>query len=199
MSGARTDGWRFVGLRGADQRPLRTVPDLLPGAGEAGYRVAARRSSEEPSPPLEWAASWAPSRCWASRQPAPTSGRLGTRFAAIQALAILGAALDGSSATLAASLVVAGATLALSNTLLNTLLQSTSGDGVRGQTAALYMLAMRGGLALGNLVTGATVSWAGVRPALFGQAVLALVLQLLLGRWLARTSAEAPSLPAVAR
>ncbi len=51
-------------------------------------------------------------------------------------------------------LVAGGATMTMSNTSVNTMLQTTARDDLRGQASSLYMLAMRGGLALGSLITG---------------------------------------------
>jgi hypothetical protein len=53
--------------------------------------------------------------------------------------------------------------------------------GVRGRTVSLYMLALRGGLSVGSLATGLTVSLLGVREALLIDGLLAVLVQLLLG------------------
>ena len=49
------------------------------------------------------------------------------------------------------SLVLAGIAMSVSNTSANSLLQAGRGPRLRGQTVSLYMLAMRGGMALGSL------------------------------------------------
>jgi len=54
-------------------------------------------------------------------------------------------------------MVFGGVFLTVGNTSANTFLQSHATETNRGQTASLYMLAMRGGLSLGNLVMGAEV------------------------------------------
>jgi Transmembrane secretion effector len=79
-------------------------------------------------------------------------------------------------------LVLAGATMTVSNTAANTLLQSTASPRLLGQTVSLYMLALRGGMSLGALLTGAAVSLVGVQRALLLDGLLALVLQLLVTR-----------------
>ena len=82
-------------------------------------------------------------------------------------------------------LVIAGLSMNISNTSANSFLQSSASPRLRGQTVSLYMLAMRGGLSIGSLVTGAAVSGFGVRWALLANAALAVTVQVLLGRiWL---------------
>jgi predicted MFS family arabinose efflux permease len=76
----------------------------------------------------------------------------------------------------------AGFAMTLSNTSANTLLQSAAQAEVRGQSVSLFMLVMRGGMALGGLLTGLSVSLLGVRQALFANGALAIGLQLLI--WL---------------
>ena len=53
--------------------------------------------------------------------------------------------------------------------------------GVRGRTVSLYMLALCGGLSVGSLATGLTVSLLGVREALLINGLLVVLVQLLLG------------------
>lgn len=71
---------------------------------------------------------------------------------------------------------LAGAAQTISNTAANTLVQETAGPGVLGQTVSLYMLAMRGGISLGALLTGAAVGLIGVRQALLLDGVAAIVI-----------------------
>ncbi len=81
-------------------------------------------------------------------------------------------------------LVFAGLAMTISNTSANTHIQSTSPVALRGQTVSLYMLAMRGGIALGSLLTGSAISVLGLRHALFVDGTLALFLQFVVGwRW----------------
>lgn len=72
--------------------------------------------------------------------------------------------------------------MTLSNTAINTLLQATASPALRGQTGSLYMLAIRGGMAFGSLLTGGLVHLVGIRGALVIDGVLAIVAQLVLGR-----------------
>jgi hypothetical protein len=73
--------------------------------------------------------------------------------------------------------------MTIGNTALNALLQSTARPGMLGQTVSLYMLAMRGGLAMGALLTGASVNLLGVRRALLVNGILAVLAQALVAQW----------------
>jgi MFS family permease len=82
-------------------------------------------------------------------------------------------------------MLLGGAAMAVSNVGANSLLQATTNPRLLGQTASLYMLAMRGGLSLGSLLTGLSVGLVGVRYALAINGVLAVAAQLAIGRmWL---------------
>ncbi len=72
--------------------------------------------------------------------------------------------------------------MSVANTAANTLVQSIAPVTLRGQTVSLYMLAVRGGMSLGGLATGVSISWLGVRDALLVNGALAVVLQLLIAR-----------------
>ncbi len=91
--------------------------------------------------------------------------------------------------------VLAGASMTVSNTAVNALLQATSSPRLLGQTVSLYMLAMRGGISLGALLTGASVSLMGVRHAFLANGLLAVAVQVLIARtWLrARMPAANPN------
>lgn len=86
-------------------------------------------------------------------------------------------ALNTSLWALPPLLALAGASMTISNTAANSLLQATTNPRRLGQTVGLYMLAMRGGISLGALVTGATVGLLGVQHALLLNGVLAMVSQ----------------------
>ncbi len=79
-------------------------------------------------------------------------------------------------------LLLAGASMTISNTAANSLLQAAASPRLLGQTVSLYMLAMRGGISLGALLTGAAVSVLGVRHALLLDGVAAMVVQAALAR-----------------
>jgi predicted MFS family arabinose efflux permease len=79
-------------------------------------------------------------------------------------------------------LVLAGASMTISNTSANTLLQSTASPHQLGRTVSLYMLAVRGGSSIGALLTGLEISAVGVQRALLLNGVLALVAQTVIAR-----------------
>lgn len=108
-------------------------------------------------------------------------------LAVVYGLVVLLAALNQWAWGLPVLFVLAGMAMTGSNTSANTLLQSQASTRLRGQTISLFMLAMRGGLSLGSLLTGLSVHWLGVREALFINGVLAVLLHLLLGRLWRRT------------
>jgi MFS family permease len=87
---------------------------------------------------------------------------------------------------LPALMVLAGATMTVSNTSANSLLQATADPRLLGRTASLFMLSLRGGISLGSLLTGISVNLLGVRHALLVNGVLAIVLHLVIGRAWAR-------------
>jgi predicted MFS family arabinose efflux permease len=80
------------------------------------------------------------------------------------------------------SMLLAGFALTASNTCANTLLQTNGAEGRRGQTVSMYMLAIRCGMAIGSVVTGASVHALGVRSGIAINGALAIVVQLILGR-----------------
>jgi hypothetical protein len=72
----------------------------------------------------------------------------------------------GSIGQLAILLVGSGGfLLAVANTCANIFLQSQAINQNQVQTASLYMLALRGGLSLGNLATGVLISFSSVHVA----------------------------------
>jgi MFS family permease len=76
----------------------------------------------------------------------------------------------------------AGAAMTSSNTLANAVIQQTSHDDLRGQAVSMYMLAMRGGAALGSLATGIGIPAFGIRGALVIDGTIAIILQLAIWR-----------------
>jgi predicted MFS family arabinose efflux permease len=92
------------------------------------------------------------------------------------------AALDPWFVVLPVLLILAGVSKNISNTSANSVLQTTAPRQLLGQTVALHMLAIRGGVSLGSLFTGMSVSLFGVRQALIINGILAIVAQLLLSR-----------------
>lgn len=108
----------------------------------------------------------------------PLANAFAVSFGAVVALA----ALTPWAWTLPALLVLAGVAMTASNASANALLQSTAPPTLRGQTVSLFMLCMRGGMALGGLGTGAMVHLLGVRQALLVNGILAIAAQVVVGR-----------------
>lgn len=84
--------------------------------------------------------------------------------------------------TLPALFVLAGAAMTVSNASANALILAEAPARVRGQAIGLYMLAMRGGISIGSLLTGVSVSLFGVRRALLVNGIMAIVAQSVIAR-----------------
>lgn len=81
-------------------------------------------------------------------------------------------------------LALAGAAMTIGNTAANSLVQATASTRLLGRTVSLYMLAMRGGMSIGALITGAGVSAFGVQRVLLLNGLVAILLQIALaGTW----------------
>jgi MFS family permease len=81
--------------------------------------------------------------------------------------------------------VLAGISMTASNASANAVLLGVAPERIRGEAVSLYMLAMRGGVAAGSLLTGLSVSLLGVRQALLVNGALAVLAQGAVGRnWL---------------
>ena len=100
---------------------------------------------------------------------------LSSGFALAYGVVVVLAAVNRWSWGLPMLLVLAGFAMTASNASANALLQAAAPARIRGQTVSLFMLAMRGGLALGGLATGLSVSLLGVREALLVNGVLAVL------------------------
>lgn len=107
---------------------------------------------------------------------------LSSSFAAAYGLILVLTALNSWPFGLTALLVLAGMAMSISNTSANTLLQATTFAELRGQTISLYMLAMRGGVSVGSLLTGLSVSLFGAREALLINGIVAVAAQMYVGR-----------------
>lgn len=96
-------------------------------------------------------------------------------FAAAYGVIVLLTAVNPWLGALPALLAAAGIAMTASNASSNALLLTAAPVRVRGETIGLYMLAMRGGVAVGGLLTGLLVSAAGARIALFANGTLAIL------------------------
>jgi MFS family permease len=82
--------------------------------------------------------------------------------------------------------------MTISNISVNTLIQSTADPAFRGQAVSMFMLAIRGGMALGSLATGLLVGLLGVRLALTIDGGLAVLAHFVIGRFWLRAPLPAP-------
>lgn len=122
--------------------------------------------------------------------------RISAGFAMLYGTIVVAAALTPRLWGLTALLVGAGISMSVANTAANTFLMRQAVPSLRGQVVSLYMLALRGGSAMGSLLTGVVAGRAGVREALLVDGSLALLLQLLIiRRWLAQPSPQPFDLP----
>lgn len=78
---------------------------------------------------------------------------------------------------LAFLLIGSGFLLTVANTSANTFLQLQANNENRGQTTSLYMLALRGGLSLGNLTMGMFISLSNLQFAFMVSGMLAIFIQ----------------------
>jgi predicted MFS family arabinose efflux permease len=120
--------------------------------------------------------------------------RISSLFAAAYGIIVALAALNPWSWGLPVLLVLAGLSMNASNTSANSFLQAKASPRLRGQTVSLYMLAMRGGLSVGSLLTGIAVSIVGVRYALLVNAALAVSAHALIGQYWLRAAPADPAL-----
>ena len=120
---------------------------------------------------------------------------LTTWFALAYGATVIAAALSPWIWGLSAVLVLAGMSMTVSNTSANSLLQATAPERIRGQSVSLYMLAMRGGVSIGSLLTGVSVHLLGIRHALLVNGTVAVIVHVLIGRkWLRSRSTSSTSI-----
>jgi len=119
--------------------------------------------------------------------------RLSSGFAIAYGAVLVLAALNPWFWGIPPLLVLAGVSMTVSNTAANALLQGTAGPRLLGQTVSLYMLALRGGISLGALLTGAEVGLLGVRHALLLNGLAAIAIQTLLAPAWLRAPLPVPS------
>jgi predicted MFS family arabinose efflux permease len=111
--------------------------------------------------------------------------RVSNGFAVAHGFILILTAINPWFLTLPVLLALAGAAMTISNTAANALIQETARSRFLGRTVSLYMLAMRGGISIGALLTGAAVSLVGVQRTLLFNGVVAILLQTAFARaWL---------------
>ena len=104
-------------------------------------------------------------------------------FAGVYGLILVLVGLNPWLRILPLLLGLCGAAMSVSSIASNTLIQANAPVALRGESVSLYMLAMRGGLAIGSLLTGASVNFFGVAHALLINGAVAVVAQILVGRY----------------
>ena len=114
--------------------------------------------------------------------PARDRRSLCSTFAILYAVVLVGIALAPWALLVPALLVAGGVAMSVTNTSANTIVQSAVATNLRGQAVSVFMLASRGGTALGALVTGVSVEAFGVRTALCVNGALALLAQVQIRR-----------------
>lgn len=118
---------------------------------------------------------------------------LSVGFALTYAVTVLLTAIDPWLGAIPGLLVLAGMSMTASNASANALLLAAAPTRIRGETISLYMLAMRGGVAVGGLLTGLLVSLIGVRGALFINGVVAVAGHAAIAVWLRQLQRTAPA------
>jgi MFS family permease len=108
--------------------------------------------------------------------------RICAAFAVLYGVLLIAIAANPWAGLLPPLLVAAGVTMSVTNPSANTFVQSAAASNLRGQAVSLFMLASRGGTALGALATGLSVEIVGIRNALLINGVLAVVAQVQIGR-----------------
>jgi predicted MFS family arabinose efflux permease len=103
--------------------------------------------------------------------------RLSAGFALVYGVVLVLTAINPWFWGLPLLLALAGAAMTVSNTAANALLQATASPRLLGRTVSLYMLAMRGGMSLGSLLTGVAISLLGVQHALLLNGLVAMAVQ----------------------
>jgi predicted MFS family arabinose efflux permease len=120
--------------------------------------------------------------------------RISTRFAAGYALVVALAAVNPWLWGLPLLLLLGGLSMNVANTSANSVLQTAADPQLRGRTVSLYMLAMRGGLSIGSLATGAAVTYLGARNALLLDGVIAMLIHAIVGwDWLRSAPVDPPA------
>lgn len=117
-----------------------------------------------------------------SIDPARDRRKICAMFAVFYGLLLIAIAANPWAALLPGLLVLAGVAMSITNTSANTAIQTAAAADLRGQAVSLFMLASRGGTALGALATGVSVGIFGIRSALLINGILAVLAQIQIGR-----------------
>lgn len=101
-------------------------------------------------------------------------------LAAVYGVAVVACGANPWFGLLPALLFVAGFAMTTSNISANAQIQTIAAPGIGGQAVSLYMLSIRGGMAIGALTTGTVAHLLGIRVALIANGVMAITLQVAL-------------------
>ena len=105
---------------------------------------------------------------------------------------VVAVALNHSLDLLFVLLVFAGTALTITNISVNTFLQENATNNIRGRIASMFQLALTGGISVGALLTGFTVSKLNISTAFLINGSVAIVLQVwLLWRQTKKSSSQA--------
>jgi len=121
----------------------------------------------------------------------PTSvkrNRVAAAISVFLGVIVVAVALNHSYYLLLVLLVFAGAALTTTNISINTFLQANATNNIRGRIASMFQLALSGGIAIGALLTGFTVSQFNISNALIINGIFAIVFQL----WLLKKQVQSP-------
>jgi len=128
--------------------------------------------------------------------PGTDRGRICRVFAIAYAASTVTAGLSPWAWSVAPVMAAAGIAMTVSNTSANSRLQDAAPAALLGQSVSLYMLAIRGGTSLGNMLTGFGVEWLGARETFMLDGLAALGVLLYLGYRRPRRPDGGSALPA---
>jgi MFS family permease len=114
--------------------------------------------------------------------PARDRRPLASRFALAFSAVVVASAVSPWSWGLPLLFAMGGVAMTVANVSANAFLQAAAPAHMRGRSIGLYMLAMRGGVSVGSLLTGISVELLGVRGALLANELLALGLHVVIAR-----------------
>ncbi|MFI5153714.1 MAG: MFS transporter [Chitinophagales bacterium] len=116
-----------------------------------------------------------------------------TGIAILSGMIIVAIGLNHSIYVLIALLIFAGAALTTSNISINTFLQENATNNSRGRILSMFQLALSGGISMGALFTGITVSKLNISNALLINGIFAIAFQICL-LWKQLKTPVAPTL-----
>ena len=107
---------------------------------------------------------------------------IATGFGIIYGGVLILSGLNPSLALVPVLLAAAGAAMNVTSTAANTVLQSSSPAELLGRAVSLHMMAVRGGISVGTLLTGVMISYIDIRTGLVINGSLAVVMHFAIWR-----------------